>query len=869
MSLQEYRRKRDFQRTPEPRPKASKRSRQPRFVVQKHAATRLHYDFRLEFDGVLKSWAVPKGPSLDPAVKALAVQVEDHPLSYADFEGLIPKGQYGGGTVMVWDRGGWHSDDDVETALRKGKLEFELFGEKLSGRWSLVRMGGRAGDDGKNWLLLKRKDDAARSTAEFDVKAELDRSVLTGRTLDEITAGKKGRRRARSRAAASTTARDAGRNGRPAAQKSDAVDVAALPGASPAKLPRTFHPQLATLVEHIPTGDDWLHEAKFDGYRIVARCENGHVRLFTRKGNDWTDRFPKIAAALSALSLDDTILDGEVVVLDQRGRSDFQKLQNSLEQGRDASLVYYLFDAPILAGHSLIETPLVERKEVLELLLRRHDRRNRGVVRYSAFIRGAGIDVLHAACKSALEGIVSKRANSPYEQRRTRTWVKSKCLQRQEFVIGGYSPPAGSRTGFGALLLGFFEHGQLHYCGRVGTGFTEASLRELHRKLEALCTARSPFAAPPSESRDRQVTWVKPQLVAEITFTEWTGDGILRHPSFRGLREDKRPAEIGRERPVNATTKPRRRTTPKRHTRAARSTNHAATVAGIAITHPERVVDPESGRTKLEVAQYYEATAEWILPHVIGRPLSLVRCPQGRHKQCFYQKHLTEAMPEQISGVMVEEMNGREEYVMIRDRVGLIALVQMGVLEIHPWGARADNVERPDRLVFDLDPGEGVEWQRVIDAARQVRDVLQQTGLESFVRTSGGKGLHVVVPLQRRADWEQTKQFTASIAEALVQRDPDHFVMTMTKSRRKGKVFVDYFRNGRGATAVASYSTRARAAMPVATPLRWEELAGVQTSTAFTVSNLPQRLARLKRDPWDGFFEARQSLTAKVLGTMR
>lgn len=888
MSLREYKRKRDFKRTPEPAGNGSANTPGRQFVIQKHDASRLHYDFRLELDGTLKSWAVPKGPSLDPSVKALAVHVEDHPVSYADFEGVIPEGEYGGGTVMVWDHGQWEPETDPQQGYRTGKLKFKLEGEKLHGSWALVRMGGRAGEDGKNWLLIKHKDDAARPLKKYDITKKEPLSVVTGRDLPEIaadadrvwssngkiktkTAGKS------SGASAKNAVKKSSRTARPEKTRRLALSMAKLPRARKARQPAKLSPQLATLAQDVPTGEGWLHELKFDGYRILAFVSAGRARLISRNGKDWTHRFPTVAAAVAELPLKQGILDGEVVSLDEQGISNFQRLQNSLKRGDDESLVYYVFDLPYAGGYDLTAAPLVERKQALGQMLHAHDRRNDGIVRYSDHVEGQGDAVLREACRSSMEGIVSKRANAPYEQSRSGSWLKVKCSKRQEFVIAGYTKPSGARVGLGALLLGYFKDGKLTYAGRVGTGFTDQTLRELTKELKERRTKESPFAAPLTAAQRRGVTWVKPELIGEIEFTEWTDEGLLRHPSFQGLREDKSPRQITRE---EATAVPRathRASASTRASSAPGSTNGklaksagagGISVAGVAITHPDRVLYPEVGLTKQDLAKYYEAVADWVLPHIVDRPLTLVRCPEGRGGQCFFQKHLSGSRPETLRGVSIREKGGADEYVVVDDLAGLIALVQMGVLEMHPWPARADNVEAPDRLIFDLDPGEGLPWRAVIDAAREVRDRLAELGLETFLRTSGGKGLHVVAPLSRRNTWDQLKSFAHAVADDMVRRAPDRYIATLSKAKRQGKVFVDYLRNQRGATAVASYSTRAREGAPVSAPLAWDELTARIKPNGYTVVNMPKRLSSLKKDPWAGFFDVKQSITRAMQASL-
>jgi bifunctional non-homologous end joining protein LigD len=863
MSLKEYKRKRDFKKTAEPAGSNPPSAPGHHYVIQKHAASRLHYDFRLELDGTLKSWAIPKGPSLDPAVKSLAVQVEDHPLEYATFEGIIPKGQYGGGTVMVWDQGTWEPEVDPKKGMKDGKLKFQLHGEKLHGSWALVRMGGRAGDGGKNWLLIKHTDDAAKPSSKLDILKSKPRSVVTDRDLDEIAAdadavwsSKAAHNGQHKSATKSRSTKTATRNG---SAKIAIANLSKLAGVRRAALPKHFKPQLATLVSQVPAGADWLHELKFDGYRILAHIDGPKkIRLISRNDKDWTLRFQVIADALVDLPLKSAILDGEVVSLDAHGISNFQQLQNSLKTGDTDSLVYYIFDVPYLNGYDLTDVPLINRKQVLADILLPFNPENEGRLRYSDHIQGQGDSVLQHACRSAMEGIIAKRADSTYQQTRSTSWLKVKCIKQQEFVIGGYSKPEGSRVGFGALLLGYYDSDELKYAGRVGTGFTTKSLKQIAAELKKRRIEKPPFIDPPTGAERRAVTWVKPELVGEVEFTEWTSAGHLRHPSFQGLREDKPAKQVIREMPKQPTKK---NSSPRS---AVKKANAETTVAGVRLTHPDRVLYADDKFTKRDLAEYYERVADWILPYVAGRPLTLVRCPEGYAGQCFFQKHLTGSLPDAVRGVMVDVKGQQEEYVAIDDVAGLVSLVQMGVLELHPWPAREDNLESPDQLVFDLDPGEGTGWKDVVQGARDVRERLESAGLITFLRTSGGKGLHVVVPLSRRNDWDEFKAFAKSVADAMTRDDPKRYIATMSKAKRRGKLFIDYLRNQRGATAIASYSTRRRRGAPVATPLAWDELTARTKPDMYNIANLPKRLDKLKADPWADFFKTRQSITKKI-----
>jgi bifunctional non-homologous end joining protein LigD len=902
MSLKEYKRKRDFKKTPEPSGTGAKSAPGRQFVIQKHAASRLHYDFRLELGGTLKSWAVPKGPSLDPSVKALAVEVEDHPLDYATFEGVIPQGEYGGGTVMVWDQGTWEPEVDPVKGLKQGKLKFRLNGEKLCGSWALVRMRSRDDDDRKNWLLIKHRDECARPDAKSDILARKPRSVISGRNMEEIARDADRVWSSNGKAAAKARAKKTAKKGGKAAIRNSAngasskagartkrspiteKELAKLTSARRAKLPADFRPQLATLASRVPRGDEWLHELKFDGYRALAFFENGKVRLISRNGNDWTARFQAVADALEKLPVKNAILDGEVVSLDENGLSNFQQLQNQMKRGDDESLVIYLFDLPYCAGFDLTQTPLVERKELLARLILSTNPKNEGALRYSDHIQGHGESVLLHACRSAMEGVVCKRADSTYQQARSSSWLKVKCLKEQEFVIAGYTKPDGSRVGFGALLLGYHnDKGELVYAGKVGTGFTTQSLRELTAELKKRRIESSPYAALPKGITRRGVTWVKPELVAQVEFAEWTSDGRLRQPSFQGLRDDKPPSRITRETPKSLTSlekspsngvmKRKTKSTKMEPAKTARAKSSAASrngrgeteVAGVRLTNPDRVLYPDQGITKRDLAEYYERVADWMLPYVVKRPLTLVRCPEGYTGECFFQKHFTGSLPDAVRAVMVPIKGKREAYVAVDDIAGVVALVQMGVLEIHPWPAREDKLERPDQIVMDLDPGEGAEWKAVVEGAKEVRDRLAAVELASYLRTSGGKGLHVVVPLARRNTWEELKQFAKSIADTMTREAPGRYLATLSKAKRRGKVFVDYLRNQRGATAIASYSSRRKPGAPVAVPISWDELSTRTKPDMYNIVNLPKRLDKLSADPWEGFFSTRQSITRKMM----
>lgn len=879
MSLRTYQKKRDFKVTAEP---SGKRGKKPSksgliFVVQKHAASHLHYDFRLELDGVLLSWAVPKGPSMDPRDKRLAVHVEDHPLDYASFEGTIPKGQYGGGTVMVWDIGTWEPLGDPRADMRQGKLKFRLDGKRLVGNWALVQMKNSKEGDGKNWLLMKEQDSFAKKASRA-TKADDDRSAVSDRTMDEIAGGKKvwqsnrpakGTKKKKKTRPTRVSRRMPVVENAVSVRKVRSLNIANVPGAVVARQPSFIKPQLATLVDEAPSGEQWVHEIKFDGYRMLGVKRGSSVQLMTRTEKDWTHRFPTVADAVRDLPVEDAIVDGEVVALEADGSSSFQSLQNALRSENPKQLHYVLFDLPFCDGYDLRGASLLERKAVLEKLM---GDRKPGILQYSEHAAGSGKQVLDKVCRLNLEGIISKRADAPYVSVRTRDWLKSKCLQRQEFVIGGYSAPGGSRVGFGALLLGVYEKNKFVYCGRVGTGFDDKALRQMRGRLQKLAQASPPFANPPVGAEARDVTWVRPQLVGEVKFREWTDDGLLRQPAFEGLREDKNPREVRREIPADVqdvieTSEPpmkkKKKTIAKARTNA--SSNGDVRVAGIVITHPERVIYPEQGVTKLDIAQYYEKVSKWILPYVTERPISFIRCPKGQGGECFFQRHVSESLPSSIHGIRVPDKGKAEEYAYIEDLNGLIAMAQFGALEFHPWGCRVDDVDKPDQIVFDLDPDAAVDWPIIPEACLELRDLLKQLGLKSFAKLSGGKGVHVVVPIQRRNTWEEVKTFSHNIAVHLAQTDPQRYIATASKAKRRGRIFVDYLRNSRGATSIAAYSTRARAGAPVAMPISWEELSKVTSGAAYTVESALPYLARRKTDPWKGFRQTPQYITREMM----
>jgi bifunctional non-homologous end joining protein LigD len=793
--LSEYRAKRDFSRTPEPQGGAPTGGRA--YSMQKHDARRLHYDLRLEHDGALLSWAVTRGPSLKPGEKRLAVRTEDHPLDYLRFEGVIPEG-YGKGTVMLWDEGGWEPLDDPDKALAKGRLRFRLSGARLRGEWTLARMKGK--EKRENWLLMKRRDAAATDAEPTELYAE---SVATGRTLDEIAA--------------------------------EAPTVEG--GAEPAFVA----PQLATLVERAPSGAGWLHEIKHDGYRVIAVVKSGRARLFTRSGLDWTDRFDGLSAAFEALGPRNAVYDVEVVAAAEAGGSDFSALQAALKSG--GALTAWAFDLLHLEGEDLTPRPLSERRARLRAVLGEGG----GPIRLSDDVPGDGAAVLEAACRLGAEGVVSKRADAAYSSGRGRLWVKAKCDNRAEAVIGGFRRSDKPGRPFASLLVGTFEQGVLIYRGRVGAGFDAAAFAALAAALKPLVRETPPFETLPAEAR-RDAVWVRPERVAELRYAEITADGAFRHARFLGLREDKAAAEVAMDAPLHDAAEP------------------AAPAAAPKVSNPDKVLYPDAGLTKADLAAYLHAIAPRMLPYLAGRPLTLVRCPNGRD-QCFFQKHPGKGAPKAIRAW--RKRGDAEPYMTVEDEAGLAAAAQLGALELHVGGARIAEPTRPERLVFDLDPGEDVGFEAVRAAAAEVGDLLRTLGLEPFPLLTGGKGAHVVVPLAPRAEWEEAKAFARAFAYALARAAPDRYLAKMTKARRRGLIFLDWLRNGQGATAIAPFSPRARAGAPVATPLDWRALARAKGGDDWTVRTLPARLKRLTRDPWKDYEAARRPLEPGLREALR
>ena len=831
--LAEYNKKRDFKKTAEPAGKRATSESGNRFIVQKHDATRLHWDFRLEADGVLKSWAVTKGPSPDPEIKRLAVRTEDHPMAYADFEGIIPSGEYGGGTVMLLDRGTWEPVPGKSWKdLDKGHLHFTLEGERMKGEWLLIRLKKKPGEKRENWLLRKLSDEYAEDGDPL-VEQCLT-SVLTGRSMAEIAADTKGEYSLKGVRGDKFTEVMA-----KAAKRNKALGGKVNPKArkSAGKPPKFRAPQLATLVDAVPAGNGWMHEIKFDGYRAMVAAAGSEVRVYTRKGLDWSEKFAPLVAKLAALDLPPCLIDGEIVAYGKDGNPSFSALQTVLKRGHGAQkesdkLSFHAFDLVELDGKNLAGLPNIERKERLEALLAAAE----PPIHVADHVIGAGEKLYKAMCDAKQEGIISKTIDGKYTSKRTRNWVKVKCTLRQEFVVIGWKKSSAMGRPFSSLLLAEHDKGELTYKGNVGTGFNQDTLADLAKRMKPLERKTAPAEVGRPESRG--VTWLEPKLVAEVAFSEFTHGGTVRHGSFLGLREDKKAKDVVPEKAAAAPVE-----------------------ESVKISNRDRVIFPESGQTKGQLADYYQAIAPLMLPWAANRPLTLVRCPQGRGKKCFYQKHDSGSFGPAVHQVPIVEKNGQaEDYLYVDDAAGILTLIQMGVIEIHGWGSRTADVEKPERMVFDLDPDEGLDFGDVKSAAKDIHDRLSDIGLTSFAMLSGGKGVHVVVPLNPGHSWDRHKDFSKRFAEALALAEPDRFTANMAKAKRKGRIFIDYLRNQRGSTAILPYAARARPGAPVAVPIAWGELKDMENAHPYDIGDAKRLIDRAAGKGLAGWGFAEQDL---------
>ncbi len=812
-TLEEYNRRRNFGKTPEPKGLVRESAGELEFVIQKHAARRLHYDLRLELDGVLKSWAVTRGPSYNPRDRRLAMRTEDHPFDYGGFEGIIPKGEYGGGTVMIWDRGVWIPKGDPREGLAKGNLKFELSGERMKGGWALIRMKGGSGNEKESWLLIKEKD--GNEIAGDDHGAFLEASgssVYSGRTMEEIAKG----------AAAYPGSPASADPARVNAEKEMEELERQYPGV-----------QLATLSGKAPAGEEWLHEIKFDGYRVMIFISGGVARIRTRGGHDWTDRFYTIAGAASGLRVDNAVIDAEAVVLDEEGISDFGKLREALGQGGNPGAIQaFCFDLLHLDGERMTRLPQRKRKAKLEEIIPKSGE----YLKYSEHVAGGGETMIANACDLKLEGIICKRADAAYEMKRSRNWLKVKCSKRQDFVITGYNVASDRKDAIGALHIGYFQDGKLVYAGKVGTGFTARMAEDLFSMLQKIRREEPPFEKPRRKT-DKAAVWVEPEYSGEVEFTEWTEDGNLRHPSFKGLSK------------ANNILNPRTSSLESEGEKREKGGGKGdVVVLGVRITHPDRIVFPGDGVSKGDLAEYYALAAPLMLADIGGHPLSLVRCPEGLKSDCFYQRSPGRGMGKEVHPVAMDYKNTKNEYLMVDSVAGVLNLVQMGVIEMHPWGSGHERIDYPDRVVFDLDPADDVPFEAVKLAALDVRARLEGLGLVSFVKTTGGKGLHVVAPLSGNNAFGEVKAFAKTLAEKMQDDVPQAYIANMKKAKRKGKIFVDYMRNDYTATAIADFSVRARPGAGVAMPLEWEELDGLGGAGFYNIRNSPERLRSLPKD---------------------
>ncbi len=843
--LSVYKSKRNFGATPEPAEGGQESPEERAFVIQKHWATRLHYDFRLELGGVMLSWAVPKGPSYDTNDKRMAVRTEDHPISYNQFEGDIPKDNYGAGKVIIWDKGTWHPIGDPEAGLKAGNLKFEMRGHKMVGKWALIKIRGR--DERQDpWLLIKERDEFVKPASEFSVVDQFPDSVK-GLKLAKAAA-KSNAREAASAPKASQTA----------AAKKPANGAAPHPDAVKADMPDELAPELATLVDR-PQPGEWHLEAKWDGYRILARVKGKVIRLITRNGNDWTSKLEPLRAALAKLKLPPGWYDGEIVVPGASGVPDFNALQKAFDNSRTSGIVYYLFDAPFMGGWDLRGVGVEDRRALLQAAFEPND-----TIRFSEEFVADAASLVASACKMGLEGIMAKRAGSRYVSGRSKDWIKLKCGHRQEFVIGGFTEPEGSRLGIGALLVGVFDDaGALHFAGKVGTGFSGETLANLRTQLEPLAQPKRPFAE--ATGHDRRATWVKPELVAEIVFAEWTPDKQIRHASFKALRTDKPATQIRREKAASSLGA-KKSAAPAQAIKTPTSSPPALSALspkGVKVSNPERVIDATTGITKLDLVSFYAQVADWILPHLKNRPVSLVRAPQGIAGQLFFQKHLEHSMPG-VTELDAALWPGHDALIAINSREALLSAAQMNAVEFHTWNSLVKNIDKPDRVIFDLDPGEGTTWKDVQEAAELMRTMLSALKLQAWLKTSGGKGLHVVVPLAPKSHYDQVKGFSQAVVQHMARTIPQKFVSKSGGSNRVGKIFIDYLRNGHGQTTAAAFSARSRPGLGVSIPVSWDMLPKLASGAHWTIKNALEHLESEKSDPWADYWKTKQPLSAAM-----
>lgn len=882
MKLEKYNKKRDFTKTREPEGKPAAAEEAFRFVVQKHDASRLHFDFRLEQDGVLWSWAVPKGPSYNPKDRRLAVHVEDHPLEYRNFEGTIPKGEYGGGTVMLFDEGVWIPDSDPVKGLEEGSLKFTLESERLKGRWTLVRMKPKEGEDDKNWLLIKEKDEFVQDS---DGISDIMTSVRSGRTMEDISKEEptslesvdestKGfvdkpekEKKSPGKKAQSDTAnpkKDASKNSKPGTDNTKAeVSPSALPDLS-GELPfKEIKPMLATLVKKAPSGKEWIHELKLDGYRILAFLERGKARLLTRNGKDWSDKVPELIETLEEWNPGNLVLDGELVVMDENGRSDFQALQSYFKKPENRNVDYVIFDLLAAGDEDLRPKPLLERKALLEQLLRDSP----AGLHFSSHTEGSAI--FDKVCEADMEGIISKKKDSSYHPTRSKDWVKTKCESRQEFVVGGYTTSDKSSTGLSSLLLGAYEGENLNYKGRSGTGFSELEAVDLMKQFKNLLRETSPFTEQLKPRADEIITYLDPKLVAEIKFAEITDDGLLRQASFKGLRVDKSASEVISEIPEeiipenapdetsDETNEDITQNTVEKNTlRKAEPKDKKVSYGEVALSSPDKLVFPEDGITKKDIADYYWDMRDAILPYLVDRPMTLLRCTDSID-DCFYQKHMNHTIPG-MDTKNVPDNDGKDaEAMILRDETSLIGAVQMGTLEFHSWGSKLNKLEQPDWIVFDLDPDVGMTVETIRKGVRDLKSILDEMDLVSFLKTSGGKGYHVVVPLTPSAKWEQVHGFAKLLAQSMEMKWPDRYTANMRKEKRKGRIYIDWVRNNRSATSVSVFSLRGRKGAPLSWPISWSDLDRISPNQV-TLKNYRKYMKTIKS--WEEFFSVKQRI---------